>query len=121
MWIERSLANRHLRGGTLILYDVTSTLCRRQVLCACHIRLQPRSQTRQDADRLWLVVCRRWLSGHELPIEVFPGNSADPSTVATQISKIRKRFNIHKVALVGDRGMITSARIREDLLPVTLD
>ena len=41
--------------------------------------------------------------------------------MATQISKIRKRFNIHNVALVGDRGMITSARIREGLLPVTLD
>ena len=54
-------------------------------------------------------------------LKCFPGNSADPSTLATQISKIRKRFNIHNVALVGDRGMITSARIREDLLPVALD
>ncbi len=54
-------------------------------------------------------------------VEVLPGNSADPSTVVTQISKIRKRFNIHNVALLGDRGMITSARIREDLLPVILD
>ena len=63
---------------------------------------------------------RRWLSC-PVAVEVFPGNSADPSTLATQISKIRKRFNIHNVALVGDRGMITSARIREDLLPVALD
>ena len=54
-------------------------------------------------------------------VEVLPGNSADSSTVVTQISKIRKRFNIHNVALLGDRGMITSARIREDLLPVILD
>ena len=59
--------------------------------------------------------------GCPVAIEVFCGNSADPGTLATQISKIRKRFNIHNVALVGDRGMITSARIREDLLPVALD
>ena len=59
--------------------------------------------------------------GCPVAVEVFPGNCADPSTVATQISKIRKRFNIHNVALVGDRGIITSARIREDLLPVALD
>ena len=59
--------------------------------------------------------------GCPVAVEVFPGNSAAPSTVATQISKIRKRFNIHNVALVGGRGMITSVRIREDLLPVTLD
>ena len=53
--------------------------------------------------------------------EVFPGNTADPSTVATQVEKIRHRFRIEQVALVGDRGMVTTARIREDLQPASLD
>ena len=67
------------------------------------------------------MACCGAADGCPVAVEVFPGNSADPSTLATQISKIRKRFNINNVALVGDRGMITSVRIREDLLPVALD
>ncbi|MCY4589381.1 MAG: IS1634 family transposase [Alphaproteobacteria bacterium] len=54
-------------------------------------------------------------------VEVFSGNTADPSTVASQVNRIRKRFGIDRVALVGDRGMLTTARIREDIEPAGLD
>ncbi len=88
-------------------------------------RQSPLARRHADSLRCHLQLCRRKVlcaaDGCPVAVEVFPGNSADPSTLATQISKIRKRFNIHNVALVGDRGMITSARIREDLLPVALD
>ena len=50
-------------------------------------------------------------------MEVFAGNTGDPTTVASQVSKLRERFHLKKVILVGDRGMLTSARIREDLMP----
>jgi transposase len=50
-------------------------------------------------------------------VEVFAGNTGDPKTVAGQIAKIRERFGIRRVVLVGDRGVLTSARIREDLKP----
>ena len=54
-------------------------------------------------------------------MEVFAGNTSDPATVSAQVARIRERFHIERVALVGDRGMLTSARIREDLEPATLD
>ena len=50
-------------------------------------------------------------------MEVFEGNTGDPKTVASQVSKIRERFHLKQIILVGDRGMLTSARIREDLKP----
>ena len=53
-----------------------------------------------------------------MAVEVFDGNTGDPTTVASQIEKMRGRFGLSEVVLVGDRGMITSARIREDLAPV---
>ena len=53
--------------------------------------------------------------GCPVAVEVFQGNTSDPKTVATQVSKLRERFGLQRVVLVGDRGMITSARIRQDL------
>ena len=116
-WIEKSLANRHLRGGTLILYDVTCSYVEGKC-CSLAAFGYNRDRKRGKMQIVYGLLCA---AGCPVAVEVFPGNSADPSTLATQISKIRKRFNIQKVALVGDRGMITSARIREDLLPATLD
>ena len=59
--------------------------------------------------------------GCPLAIEVFEGNTADPTTVAQQVQKIQRRFGIDRVALVGDRGMLTTARIQQDLIPAGLD
>ena len=53
-------------------------------------------------------------------MEVFPGNTGDPSTVAAQVKKIQGRFGIESIALVGDRGMLTTARLRKDLDPAGL-
>ena len=52
-----------------------------------------------------------------MAVEVFEGNTADPATVGSVIAKLRQRFALTRIVLVGDRGMITSARIRADLLP----
>ena len=52
-----------------------------------------------------------------MAVEVFEGNTGDPKTVASQVKKLRERFGLSNVVLVGDRGMITSARIRQDLPP----
>jgi transposase len=56
-----------------------------------------------------------------IAVEVFDGNTADPSTLSGQIEKVKDRFGISRVVVVGDRGMITSARIRDDLRPANLD
>jgi transposase len=52
-------------------------------------------------------------------VEVFEGNTGDPATVAAQVSKLRERFGLKRLVLVGDRGMLTAARVREDLQPLT--
>ena len=59
--------------------------------------------------------------GCPVAVEVFPGNTADPTTLAAQVRKIRDRFGVRRVALVGDRGMITSARIRTESVTGGLD
>ena len=60
-------------------------------------------------------------NGCPVAVEMFPGKASDPSTVARQVDKVRKRFGIDRVAMVGDRGMLTTVRIREDLEPAGLD
>ena len=56
-----------------------------------------------------------------MAIEVFDGNTADPKTLKAQITKLKTRFGLTRIALVGDRGMLTSARIRDELRPAHLD
>src|SRR6266850_3871717 len=59
--------------------------------------------------------------GCPVAIEVFEGNVGDPSTLQTQNTKLKERFDLDRVVLVGDRGMITEARIRETVKPAGLD
>jgi hypothetical protein len=52
--------------------------------------------------------------GCPVAVEVWEGNTADPKTIPDQVMKLRQNFGLQRLVLVGDRGMITSARIRED-------
>lgn len=117
-WIERSLANRHLREGSLLLYDVTSSFVegRSCPLAAFGYSRDGRKGKRQITFGL---LCAE--DGCPLAVEVFAGNAADPTTLSVQVNKVKKRFRIGQLAMVGDRGMITSARVREDLKPLGLD
>ena len=117
-FIETSLARRHLREGTLVLYDVTSTY-----LEGSHCPLAHHGYSRDKrADRPQLVIGLLCASdGCPVAVEVFEGNTADPATVASQISKLKDRFKLRRVVVVGDRGMITDARIEQGLRPAGLD
>ncbi len=117
-WIERSLANRHLRGGTLILYDVSSSYVEGRK-CPLAAFGHSRDGKRGKKQITYGLLCAA--DGCPVAVEVFAGNAADPSTVASQAAKVRERFGIGRVALVGDRGMLTAARIREDVGPAGLD
>ena len=118
-WIERSLANRHLKGGnTLILYDVSSSHLEGRK-CPLAAFGHNRDGKRGKMQVTYGLLCAA--DGCPVAVEVFAGNAGDPSTVAAQVDKVRKRFGIGRVALVGDRGMLTTARIREDLEPSGLD
>ena len=113
--IESRLAKRHLEGGALVLYDVTSSYFEGRK-CPLARRGYSRDGKRGTLQIVIGLLCAR--DGRPVAIEVFDGNTTDPTTVASQIEKIRERFGLSDVVLVGDRGMITSARIREDLAPV---
>jgi transposase len=116
--IENGLARRHLQDGVLVLYDVSSSYFEGR---CCPLAHHGHSRDHRG-DRLQIVhglLCTR--AGLPIAIEVFDGNTADPSTLSAQVEKIKDRFGISRVVLVGDRGMITSARIRDDLKPAGLD
>jgi len=110
--IERALAHTHLRDGALVLYDVTSTYFEGQT-CPLARRGHSRDGKRDKLQIVFGLLCD--VEGRPVAVEVFEGNVADPATLASQVDKIRERFGIERVVLVGDRGMITEARIREDL------
>jgi transposase len=113
--IEKALAKQHLCDGDLVLYDLTSTYFEGHT---CPLAHRGHSRDNQHGS---LQIVFGLLTNHEgcpVAVEVFEGNTADPKTVASQIEKLRTRFGLKRVVLVGDRGMLTAARIREDLAPV---
>ena len=110
--IEAALAKRHLCEGTLVLYDVTSTYFEGR---HCPLaRLGYSRDGRHDRPQIVFGLLTDE-QGRPVAVEVFEGNTADPKTLAPQVTKLRDRFGLQQLVLVGDRGMITSARITQDL------
>ena len=116
--IEARLAHRHLGEGTLVLYDVTSTYLEGR-RCPLGQFGYSRDGKPSKLQIVFGVLCTP--QGCPIAVEVFAGNTADPSTLKVQIDKLRRRFGLRRVVLVGDRGMITQARISEELQPAGLD
>ena len=116
--IERRLARQHLAGATLVLYDLTSTWLTGRC-CELAARGHSRDGKRDDPQIVFGLVCSA--QGCPIAVEVFKGNTADPATVAAQVSKLKDRFGIQHLAWVGDRGMLTSARIEQVLKPEGMD
>jgi hypothetical protein len=113
--IEERLAKRHLAEGTLVLYDITSSYFEGRT---CPLARLGHNRDDRKGKRQIVIGLLCAPAGQPVAVEVFEGNTGDPTTVASQVAKIRERFGLADVVLVGDRGMITSARIREDLAPV---
>jgi DDE family transposase len=116
--VEAALAKRHLEGGTLVLYDVSSSYVEGRC-CPLAKRGYNRDGKKGKAQIVYGLLCAA--DGCPIAIEVFEGNTGDPTTVADQVAKLKQRFALEHVVLVGDRGMITQARIDEDLRPAGLD
>jgi transposase len=110
--IEQALAKRQLSQGGLVLYDLTSTYFEGR-----HCPLAKLGHSRDDKSGKLQIVFGLLTnaSGCPVAVEVFAGNTSDPKTVAAQVNKLRQQFGLSDMVLIGDRGMITSARIREDL------
>jgi len=116
--IQDALAAKHLAGGTLVLYDVSSAAFEGRT-CPLGAIGHPKDGVRGRLQIVYGLLTSK--DGIPVAIEVFKGNTGDPTTVASQIDKLKDRFGIGRVVLVGDRGMLTAARLREDVVPAALD
>jgi Transposase DDE domain len=116
--IEDGLAARHLADGTLVLYDVSSAAFEGRT-CPLGAVGHPKDGVRGRLQIVYGLLTSK--DGIPVAIEVFAGNTGDPKTVAAQVTKVKDRFGISRVVLVGDRGMLTAARLREDVAPEGLD
>src|SRR5271170_2117938 len=116
--IETILAKRHLTNATLVLYDVSSSYMEGRC-CPLAKRGYSRDGRRGTLQIVYGLLCAP--DGCPVAIEIFDGNTADPMTLATQVAKLKQRFHLDHVVLVGDRGMITQARITDDIKPAGLD
>jgi transposase len=110
--IETALAGRHLAEGSLVFYDVSSTWFEGR-----HCPLARLGHARDGKRGKLQIVFGLLVNAEGCPVavEVFSGDTGDPKTLASQVAKLRERFGLKRLVLVGDRGMITDARIREDL------
>lgn len=116
--IETALAKRHLTNGTLVLYDVSSSYMEGRC-CPLAKRGYSRDGRKGTLQITYGLLCAP--DGCPVAIEVFDGNTADPMTLATQVDKLKQRFHLNHVVLVGDRGMITQARVTDDIKSAGLD
>jgi len=113
--IEAKLAKKHLGEGSLILYDVSGSHYTGRTCPLAKIG-HPKDGRKNVPQINYGLLCDS--SGCPVAIEVFEGNVGDPKTLKTQITKLRERFGIKRVVIVSDRGLITQARIREELEPI---
>jgi DDE family transposase len=110
--IEATLARRHLSEGTLVLYDLTTVHFEGRT---CPLAALGGSRKGPKGKRQIRVGLLCTPEGCPVAVEVFAGNASEQGTLSAQIKKLRKRFDLQRVVLVGDRGILTSARIREEL------
>lgn len=116
--IEERLAKKHLKDGSLVLYDLTSSYLEGRC-CELAQFGYSRDKRRDRMQIVFGVLCAA--DGCPVAVEVFEGNVGDPSTLSAQIGKLKQRFGLERVVMVGDRGMITAARIEKELRPEKLD
>jgi len=110
--IENKLAKRHLVDGTLVLYDLSGSYYTGR-RCGLVDYGYCRDGKRDVPQIVYGLLCNA--EGCPVAVEVFQGNTSDSKTLGAQIEKVRQRFGIKRIVFVGDRGMITSKRIDEEM------
>jgi hypothetical protein len=106
--LEKKLAARHLEAGSLVLYDVSSSYYEGHTCPLARL-----GHDRDGKKGLPIIVYGLLTDGAGRPVavDVYPGNTGDPTTVPHQVEKLRQRFGLSRVVLVGDRGMLTETQI----------
>jgi len=108
--IEKRLAARHLCEGSLVLYDVSSSYYEGH---CCPLACPGHDRDNQGGHSIIVYGVLTDEVGRPVAVEVYPGNTGDPTTVPDQVNKLKDRFGLSRVVLVGDRGMLTETRIEK--------
>ena len=108
--IEKKLAKRHLSEGCQVLYDVSSSYYEGHT---CPLVRPGHSRDKKRGKPIVVYGVLTDAQGCPLAVEVYPGNTGDPTTVPDQVNTLKQRFELDRVVLVGDRGMLTQTQIDE--------
>jgi transposase len=106
--IEKKLARRHLADGSLVLYDVSSSYYEGRT---CPLVQFGHSRDGKKGKPIVVYGVMTDSAGRPVAVDVYPGNTGDPTTVPDQVEKLRNRFGLSRVVLVGDRGMLTQTQL----------
>ena len=106
--IEKKLAARHLVEGALVLYDVSSSYYEGR---CCPLARFGHNRDGKKGRKIIVYGVITDAQGRPVAVDVYEGNTGDPSTVSDQVEKLRRQFGLERVVLVGDRGMLTEAQI----------
>lgn len=115
--IEKKLAKKHLQEGCTVLYDLSSSYFEGSTCPLGHYGYS-RDHRSDKLQVNYGLLCNH--EGIPVAIEVVEGNVGDPSTIPAQVVKLKERFGIARVVVVGDRGMVTSTQIEKSLQPAEL-
>ena len=107
--IEGKLAKRHLSEGGLVLYDVSSSYYEGHT---CPLVRYGHNRDQKKGKPIVVYGVMTDPVGRPVAVDVYPGNTGDPTTVPDQVEKLRQRFGLSRVVLVGDRGMLTQTQIK---------
>ena len=108
--IEKKLAQRHLSEGCMVLYDVSSSYYEGRT---CPLARYGHDRDGQKGLPIIVYGVLTDAEGCPVAIEIYAGNTGDPTTVADQVDKLRKQFGLSRVVIVGDRGMLTQPQIEK--------
>jgi len=108
--IEKKLAARHLANGCLVLYDVTSSYYEGRT---CPLARFGHDRDGQKGRPIIIYGVMTDAEGRPISLQVYPGNTGDPKTVVDQVEKLRQKFGLSGVVMVGDRGMLTQPQINQ--------
>lgn len=110
--IQKKLVNKHLKNGCLVLYDITSSYFEGEYADSEIVQFGYNRDKKRGHEQVVIgLMCTA--EGCPVGCEVFPGNTNDSTTVMSKITELREVYGLEKVVFVGDRGMVTKARLSE--------
>jgi transposase len=110
--IEQRLAGQYLEEGSLVLFDLSSTYLEGEH-CPLAKRGYSRDRKRGTVQIVFGLLCTA--QGCPVAVEVFRGNTSDPTTLQSHLTKLEQRFKLKSGVLVGDRGMLADKQIQQVL------